>query len=126
MGASSGALQRLEQAQRALLRTSEDGDGESRNDDRDGGALVSHAAQYLRSLAVVGLHGHLLPGLDDGPGTLDDSLALAGAMVAQGTRTVAATPHVSSRFTAWTSRCGRVRRWSSHVPAISLTATWAP
>ena len=40
------------------------------------------------------LHFHLLAGVDDGPVHLGESLALAEAAVAQGTRVVVATPHV--------------------------------
>jgi len=40
------------------------------------------------------LHFHLLPGIDDGPRTLEESLALARAAVAEGTGTIVATPHV--------------------------------
>ena len=43
----------------------------------------------------VDLHCHLLPGIDDGPATLDESIALARALVAEGVTTVVATPHVS-------------------------------
>ncbi len=46
----------------------------------------------------VELHFHLLPGVDDGPETVDDSLELARAAVAQGTGTVVATPHVRPDF----------------------------
>lgn len=45
-------------------------------------------------MGYVELHFHLLPGVDDGPGSMDDSLALAAAAVADGTRTVVATPHI--------------------------------
>jgi protein-tyrosine phosphatase len=44
---------------------------------------------------VIDLHCHLLPGLDDGPATTEDALALAQELVAVGVRTVVATPHVS-------------------------------
>jgi len=44
---------------------------------------------------VIDLHCHVLPGVDDGPETLDDTLDLCRAAVAAGTRTVVATPHVS-------------------------------
>jgi protein-tyrosine phosphatase len=44
---------------------------------------------------VIDLHCHVLPGIDDGPETIDGSLALARAAVAAGTRTLVATPHVS-------------------------------
>jgi protein-tyrosine phosphatase len=43
---------------------------------------------------VIDLHSHILPGLDDGAGTLDDALAIAEAAVADGIRAIAATPHV--------------------------------
>jgi protein-tyrosine phosphatase len=46
----------------------------------------------------VDLHCHLLPGLDDGPRTDEDTLTLARALVADGVGTVAATPHRTVRF----------------------------
>jgi protein-tyrosine phosphatase len=48
--------------------------------------------------ARVELHFHLLPGVDDGPADLADSLELARAAVADGTDTVIVTPHVRSDF----------------------------
>jgi len=47
---------------------------------------------------VIDLHCHLLPGVDDGPATVEDALALAQAAVGCGTRTIVATPHVSARY----------------------------
>jgi protein-tyrosine phosphatase len=47
---------------------------------------------------VFDLHTHILPGLDDGPATLDESLEIARAAVADGIELVAATPHVRSDF----------------------------
>lgn len=41
----------------------------------------------------VDMHCHLLPGLDDGPVTWGQSVAMAEAAVAAGIRTVVATPH---------------------------------
>jgi protein-tyrosine phosphatase len=46
---------------------------------------------------VIDLHSHILPGVDDGPRTLEGSLELARVAVAAGTRTIAATPHVNER-----------------------------
>lgn len=43
---------------------------------------------------MVDLHCHLLPGVDDGPRTIEESLAYAATAVAAGTRTIVATPHV--------------------------------
>jgi protein-tyrosine phosphatase len=47
---------------------------------------------------MIDLHCHVLPGIDDGPETLDGSLALARAAAAAGTRTLLATPHVSHEY----------------------------
>jgi protein-tyrosine phosphatase len=47
---------------------------------------------------VIDLHCHVLPGIDDGPKTIEGSLELARAASAAGTRTLVATPHVSLRY----------------------------
>jgi protein-tyrosine phosphatase len=44
---------------------------------------------------MIDLHCHILPGIDDGAATLDDTLGMARAAVASGTKTMVATPHVS-------------------------------
>jgi protein-tyrosine phosphatase len=44
------------------------------------------------------IHFHLLPGVDDGPSSMDESVALAAAAVADGTSVVVATPHVRGGF----------------------------
>jgi protein-tyrosine phosphatase len=51
-------------------------------------------AQIIDAVSYVEIHFHLLPGIDDGPDSIEESLALAVAAVADGTRTVVATPHV--------------------------------
>src|ERR687893_377040 len=45
-------------------------------------------------MSRVDLHFHLLPGVDDGPADMEASLELARAAVADGSKTVVATPHV--------------------------------
>ena len=47
---------------------------------------------------MIDLHCHVLPGIDDGPATMEGSLALARAAARDGTRTLVATPHVSVRY----------------------------
>jgi protein-tyrosine phosphatase len=47
---------------------------------------------------VIDLHAHVLPGLDDGPPTLDAALEQARAAVDRGTRTIATTSHVDHVF----------------------------
>jgi protein-tyrosine phosphatase len=46
------------------------------------------------------LHFHLLPGVDDGPVDLDDSVALAQLAVEDGTSVVTVTPHVRDLLAA--------------------------
>ncbi len=54
---------------------------------------------------MIDLHCHILPGIDDGPRSLDDTRALARAAVAGGTTTIVATPHVSWDYPA---NCARL------------------
>src|SRR5262245_41671832 len=42
---------------------------------------------------MLDLHCHILPGVDDGPETLDEALALARFSVADGITHITATPH---------------------------------
>jgi protein-tyrosine phosphatase len=48
----------------------------------------------MKDIGFVELHFHLLPGVDDGPPAMADSLSLASAAVADGTELVIATPHI--------------------------------
>jgi protein-tyrosine phosphatase len=45
-------------------------------------------------MSAAELHFHLLPGVDDGPSDIEESVELARAAAADGTSTVVATPHV--------------------------------
>ncbi len=47
---------------------------------------------------MIDLHCHVLPGIDDGPPTLEGALGLARAAAAAGTKTLVATPHVNWRY----------------------------
>src|SRR5437868_4866892 len=46
----------------------------------------------------VDIHCHILPGVDDGPATLEDSLLLARALVRDGITMAIATPHQLGRY----------------------------
>lgn len=46
----------------------------------------------------VDIHCHCLPGLDDGPATMQEAVALCRALVDDGITTVIATPHQLGRF----------------------------
>ena len=72
-------------------------------------------------MSGIELHFHALPGLDDGPDTLDGSLALLCGAAAEGTGTVVATPHVRGDFVTDVSDLGdRVGELQSAVDAAGL------
>src|SRR3954470_17794308 len=48
--------------------------------------------------AVIDLHCHILPGLDDGPANMDFSLAMARAAVEANIQIAVATPHVRADY----------------------------
>lgn len=63
---------------------------------------------------MIDLHSHLLPGIDDGPRDLEHALELARAAAEQGTRVLAATPHLRADFPdvraeELASRCEQIR-----------------
>jgi protein-tyrosine phosphatase len=47
---------------------------------------------------MIDLHAHILPGLDDGPDSLDDAVEMAAVAVAAGTRAIATTCHINRLF----------------------------
>ncbi len=47
---------------------------------------------------MVDIHFHLLPGLDDGPETLDLALEMLEMAVGEGTTHIVATPHANARY----------------------------
>ncbi len=47
---------------------------------------------------MIDIHLHILPGVDDGPATIDESLALARALVDEGVHAAVATPHYNDEF----------------------------
>lgn len=47
---------------------------------------------------MIDIHCHMLPGLDDGPDSLEESVAMAEMAIADGITHVVATPHSSDRF----------------------------
>jgi len=64
------------------------------------------------------LHFHLLPGIDDGPSSLDESVELAAAAAAQGTGAIVSTPHVHPEFvTDVSSLPDRVREVAARLAA---------
>lgn len=47
---------------------------------------------------MIDLHCHVLPGVDDGPASIDEAVALARQAASEGIDTIIATPHVSPRY----------------------------
>ena len=71
----------------------------------------------------VELHFHALPGVDDGPVTLGDSVELVRRAAAQGTETVVATPHVRTDFVTDVLGLGeRVEELRAALRAAGVTA----
>ncbi|HMT06102.1 MAG TPA: hypothetical protein PKD76_11220 [Solirubrobacterales bacterium] len=48
-------------------------------------------------MGLIDIHCHLLPGIDDGPGTIEGSIAMSKVYLTAGITRVAATPHVNLR-----------------------------
>jgi len=63
-----------------------------------------HPGDVTALSAVIDLHTHILPGVDDGPASPRDSLAMARAAAADGTRTMACTPHRRAKYPTRASR----------------------
>jgi protein-tyrosine phosphatase len=71
---------------------------------------------------VIDLHCHVLAGIDDGPATIEGSVALARAAAAAGVRTIVATPHVSWRYRNDSRAIGRlVEEVNTALAAAGLT-----
>ncbi len=47
---------------------------------------------------MIDTHLHILPGVDDGPDTVEESLALARVLVQEGVHSAIATPHYNDEF----------------------------
>lgn len=67
------------------------------------------------------VHFHALPGIDDGPATIEESVALISAAALDGSTTIVATPHVRSDFVTDVSDLhDRVAELQSAVDASGL------
>jgi protein-tyrosine phosphatase len=58
---------------------------------------------------MVDLHCHILPGIDDGPKTIEESMAMAESAIAEGITRVVATPHSSLEYSFDFARVRRLR-----------------
>ncbi|HHW13689.1 MAG TPA: hypothetical protein GXX28_01975 [Firmicutes bacterium] len=55
-------------------------------------------SREARERPFIDLHAHVLPGVDDGPQTLEEAVALLRLLQEDGVGTVVATPHVAPGF----------------------------
>lgn len=62
---------------------------------------------------MIDLHCHILPGVDDGPETPEDALAMARVAIQDGVRTIVATPHGAEGVYA-----GRLSETQDRVDAL--------
>jgi protein-tyrosine phosphatase len=67
-----------------------------------------------RWMNMVDLHCHILPGIDDGPEAMEESLAMAESAIADGITHVVATPHASNEYFF---DCARVRELRDRLQA---------
>ena len=71
---------------------------------------------------MVDIHSHILPGLDDGAQTLEDSVAMLRLAAESGTTDIVATPHANHQFTfnpdRITARIAEVQQAAS--PALRI------
>jgi protein-tyrosine phosphatase len=71
---------------------------------------------------LVDIHSHILPGLDDGAKTLEDSVAMLKMAAESGTTDIVATPHANSEFTfdpdLITAKIAEVQAAAGPVPRI--------
>jgi protein-tyrosine phosphatase len=61
-------------------------------------------------VTMIDIHCHILPGLDDGPDALEQSLAMGEAAIADGITHVVATPHSSDDYFFDYPRIQKLRR----------------
>ena len=69
--------------------------------------------------ACVDIHCHCLPGLDDGPQTMAEALALCRALAGDGVTIVIATPHQLGRYDG-RNGASQIRRAVSGLNAVLL------
>lgn len=52
---------------------------------------------------MIDIHCHILPGMDDGPATIDESIEMCRMAASDGIHTIVATPHFSHGAHEWTA-----------------------
>ncbi len=81
----------------------------------DDNLVAKNCPEDFSQRRYVDIHCHCLPGIDDGPETMDEAVALCRALVADGISTVIATPHQLGRF----SDCNHADQVRQAVAALN-------
>lgn len=58
---------------------------------------------------MIDIHSHILPGVDDGPANVEESIRMLELAVEAGTEAMVATPHADLRYTFDPGRCRELR-----------------
>jgi hypothetical protein len=80
------------------------------------GKKYSYSSGYSSKQGVIDLHCHLLPGIDDGPETLESALQLARHAVASGIRISVVTPHMHAG--RYENRAASIRQAAADFQAV--------
>ncbi|MDF2927774.1 MAG: ywqE [Anaerospora sp.] len=77
---------------------------------------------------MIDLHSHILPGIDDGAKTIEDSVEMARIAVDNGTTVIAATPHVIEGrwLPEWSAIKGLCAEVSSELKQENISLTIVP
>jgi protein-tyrosine phosphatase len=70
---------------------------------------LEHGGGEERVIQMVDVHCHILPGMDDGPKTMEESIAMAESAMADGITRVVATPHSCREYFFDFARVRRLR-----------------
>lgn len=77
---------------------------------------------------MIDIHCHILPGIDDGPSTMEESVEMCRIAAADGIKTIVATPHFnhSLRLVHATGICRLVRELNRHLTDAAIHLTVLP
>lgn len=77
---------------------------------------------------MIDLHCHILPGVDDGPESIAESLTMCRTAVSDGIRTIVATPHYKTGCFTWsaTDQLSSIAALQSEIDAAGLPLTILP
>ena len=78
-----------------------------------GGLFKKKLAPFDLSLIGIDIHSHLIPGIDDGSRTMDESIAMLAKFESLGYKKVITTPHIMSEV--YPNNAERILEGLEHV-----------